>query len=211
MNISVDGSEPGSPHDRPRTDAALWSAAADGDGDAFGMLFERHSDAVYNHCFRRTADWAVAEDLTSLVFLQAWRRRRAVAMTGESVLPWLLAVANNLLRNADRMSRRQRRLMARLRPAATPASDPGIEEDLAARVDDERTMRRIRDGLGRLPPAEREVLALVAWSGLSYADVAVVLKVPVGTVKSRLARARTRLRQMLPDDALEGIQENGLR
>ncbi|MBT2212090.1 RNA polymerase sigma factor [Actinomadura sp. NEAU-AAG7] len=211
MNISVDSPGFGSAHDRPRTDAALWSAAADGDADAFGALFERHSDAVYNHCFRRTADWGVAEDLTSLVFLQAWRRRRAVAMTGESVLPWLLAVANNLLRNADRMSRRQRRLMARLRPAAAPTAEPGIEEDLAARLDDERTMRRIRDGFERLPAAEREVLSLVAWAGLSYADVAVVLEVPVGTVKSRLARARSRLRQMLPDDALDGIQENRLR
>lgn len=211
MNIFVDTPEPGSAHDWPRADAELWSAAAGGDADAFGALFERHADAVYNHCFRRTADWAVAEDLTSLVFLQAWRRRRAVRMTGETVLPWLLAVANNLLRNADRMSRRQRRLLARLRPAAEPDTEPDVGEELAARLDDERTMRRIREGLDRLPAADQEVLSLVAWSGLSYADAAVVLEVPVGTVKSRLARARSRLRQMLPDDILEDGQERKLR
>lgn len=194
MSISVDSPDAGNARGRPPADAALWSAAAAGDADAFGVLFERHADAVYNHCFRRTADWTAAEDLTSLVFLQAWRRRRAVRLTGDSVLPWLLAVANNLLRNADRTTRRQRRLLARLRPAADPPAGPDLGDELASRLDDERTMRRILDGLDDLPAADREVLSLVAWSGLSYAEAADVLRVPVGTVKSRLARARTRLR-----------------
>ncbi|MCP9487145.1 MAG: hypothetical protein MSC30_14950, partial [Gaiellaceae bacterium MAG52_C11] len=56
-------------------DAVLWRRARVGDADAFGLLFERHSDAIYNYCFRRIGDWAIAEDLLSVVFLEAWRRR----------------------------------------------------------------------------------------------------------------------------------------
>ncbi|TDB81368.1 RNA polymerase sigma factor [Actinomadura sp. KC216] len=206
--MSVNKPGLGNAHGRSPADAALWSAAADGDADAFGALFKRHADAVYNHCFRRTADWAVAEDLTSLVFLQAWRRRRAVRMTGESVLPWLLAVANNLLRNAHRTSRRQQRLLARLRPDAEPTTGPDMGDELAARLDDERAMRQILDGFEQLSASDQEVLSLVVWSGLSYADAAGVLEVPVGTVKSRVARARTRLRQVLGDDTADPVRRS---
>lgn len=87
----------------------LWSRAAEHhDGDAFGQLFERLADAVYTHCFRRTGLWSMAEDLTSVVFLEAWRRRRDVRICDESVLPWLLAVANNATWNAQRTLRRNR-------------------------------------------------------------------------------------------------------
>jgi RNA polymerase sigma-70 factor, ECF subfamily len=55
----------------------------------FGRLFERHGRAVYNYCFRRTADWSAAEDLTSVVFLEAWRRRKDLRLDGDSLLPWL--------------------------------------------------------------------------------------------------------------------------
>ena len=62
------------------TDGDLWRRAVDGEPDAFGVLFERHAQAVYNYLFRRTADWALAEDLTSVVFLEAWRRRTDVRL-----------------------------------------------------------------------------------------------------------------------------------
>jgi len=78
-------------------DSELWRRAAGHDGTAFGELFERHADAVYLHCFRRTASWSTAEELTSVVFLEAWRRRRAVRLDTDSILPWLLAVANNAI------------------------------------------------------------------------------------------------------------------
>jgi RNA polymerase sigma-70 factor, ECF subfamily len=81
------------------SDVELWDRAVDGDPGAFGVLFERHARGVYNHCFRRTASWADAEELTSTVFVEAWRRRREVRPIGSSARPWLLGVANNLLRN----------------------------------------------------------------------------------------------------------------
>jgi DNA-directed RNA polymerase specialized sigma24 family protein len=72
------------------------------------MLFDRHSRTVYNYCFRRTADWSVAEDLTSVVFLETWRRRCQVRMQTGSLLPWLYGVATNLLHNHRRALRRHR-------------------------------------------------------------------------------------------------------
>ena len=65
------------------SDIELWDRAVAGDPEGFGALFERHARSVYNHCFRRTASWADAEELTSAVFLEAWRRRREVRPTGE--------------------------------------------------------------------------------------------------------------------------------
>jgi len=83
-------------------DAVLWQQAADGDRAAFGVLFERHCRSVYNYCFRRTGDWSQAEELTAIVFLEAWRRRRGVRLERDEALPWLLGVATNVLRNLRR-------------------------------------------------------------------------------------------------------------
>ncbi len=179
-------------HSDSASDAELWSLAArERDGTAFSELFARHSDAVYNHCFRRTGSWSAAEDLTSVVFLEAWRKRREVRLAGESILPWLLAVANNATRNADRSLRRHQRLLGKLPP---PEAMPDIAEDAVKRADEERAMRHILDVLRELPEPEREALALIDWAGLSYAEAATALGIPVGTVRSRISRARTRLR-----------------
>ncbi len=180
--------------DRP-TDLELWRRAAAGQAAAFGALYERHARPVYNHCFRRTASWAQAEDLTSAVFLEAWRRREEVRFSGDSLLPWLLGVAANLLRNQRRALRRFRVALARLPP---PAAEDDFADDVARRLDDERTMRRVLGVIGELPAKEREVLALCAWDGLSYEAAAIALGIPVGTVRSRLARARARLRAVAP-------------
>jgi RNA polymerase sigma factor (sigma-70 family) len=178
-----------------RSDIELWDRAVDGDAAAFGTLFERHARSVYNHCFRRTASWADAEDLTSAVFVEAWRRRREVRPLDESARPWLLGVANNLLRNHRRSLARHRAALARL-PRPHPQPDPA--DDVAGRLADERQMRRVLGLLERLPRRQQDVLALCAWAELTYEEAAQVLAIPVGTVRSRLARARARL------DALEG-------
>lgn len=175
------------------SDGQLWArAASERDGEAFGQLFERHANAVYAYCFRRTGSWLAAEDLTSVVFLEAWRKRRDVRLAGESVLPWLLAVAGNATRNAERSVRRHRRPLARL---PRPETVPDVADDVAKRADEERAMRLILAGLRSLTEPEREVLALCDWAGLTYAEAAVALDVPVGTVRSRLARARQHLRE----------------
>src|SRR5438094_5380255 len=85
-----------------QAEVELWRRAVAGDAQAFGDLFELHARAIYNFCFRRTANWAEAEDAMSEVFLVAWKRRAQVEFTseGERVLPWLLGVSVNVLRNS---------------------------------------------------------------------------------------------------------------
>jgi RNA polymerase sigma factor (sigma-70 family) len=174
------------------TDAELWRRAADGDPDAFGVLFERHARTVYNYLFRRTADWALAEDLTSLVFLEAWRRRREVLLEHETALPWLYGVATNVLRNRRRSQWRYRAALERV--AREPGGD--LADDADARLDDERRMRSALRLLSKLPKREQDVIALCGWSELSYEEAALALGLPVGTVRSRLSRARARLREL---------------
>jgi RNA polymerase sigma factor (sigma-70 family) len=175
-------------------DGDLWLQASSHDGAAFAELFKRHSDSVYNHCFRRTGSWSLAEDLTSVVFLEAWRRRNQVKLYGDSILPWLLAVANNATRNSDRSIRRHRRLLSKL-PRTDTASD--FECDVDDRMEDELRMRSILEALNLLKTDEREVIALSDFSNLSYVAIATALDIPIGTVRSRLSRAREHLRVLL--------------
>jgi RNA polymerase sigma factor (sigma-70 family) len=176
---------------RGLSDAALWARTGD-EPAAFAEIFQRHADAVYNHCFRKTASWSTAEDLRSVVFLEAWRRRKEVRLHEESILPWLLAVANNVVRTRARSLRRHRSMLARLPIALVSADDP--EAEAIARLEDEAQMRRVQSAIGGLPRAQQDVLALCVWAELDYAAAAVALGVPIGTVKSRLSRARQHLR-----------------
>jgi RNA polymerase sigma-70 factor (ECF subfamily) len=175
-------------------DATLWQLAGTGDGEAFGQLFDRHSRAVYNHCFRLTASWATAEDLTSTTFLLAWRQRDRLRLANDSLRPWLLGVATNAVRSHRRSAGRRLRLVARA-PAEPPAADHA--DDVAGRVDDERRMAAVLTELRRLPPAEQEAVALCLWSGLSYADAAAALGIAEVSVRSRVSRARSKLRAAL--------------
>jgi RNA polymerase sigma factor (sigma-70 family) len=175
------------------SDIQLWDRAVAGERECFGVLFERHARRVYNHCFRRTASWADAEELTSAVFVEAWRRRAEVRPVDESALPWLLGVANNLVRNHRRSLGRYRSAVNRL-PKPGPQPDPA--DDIAGRLADEVQMRRVLALVERLPASHQEVLALCAWSELTYHEAAEALDIPVGTVRSRLARARARLAEM---------------
>jgi RNA polymerase sigma-70 factor (ECF subfamily) len=175
-------------------DSELWARARAGDADAFGLLFERHAKVIYNFCFRRTGSWDAAEDLLSLVFLEAWRRRDQELPPGK-VLPWLYGIATNVVRNRRRSEQRFRRALARV-PAPRP--ELGFESDADGRLDDERRMKDALDLLSTLPRHEQEVFVLCAWSGLSYEDAALALALPVGTVRSRLSRARGRLRELDP-------------
>ncbi len=180
------------------SDQVLWSQAADEHaGEAFGELFERHADRVYAHCFSRTGSWSMAEDLTSAVFLEAWRRREQVRFSGDSALPWLLGVANNATRNAQRTLRRHNALLAKLPP---PGEEADIAADAAARIDQERLAQHLLCAMGGLGQSEREVIALCDWAGLSYAEAAVAMGVPEGTVRSRLSRARQHLRDLADSD-----------
>lgn len=177
------------------SDAELWKRAASGSEAAFGVLFQRHASTVYDSCFRRRGNWSEAEDLAAAVFLEAWRRRHEVRPNGESIRPWLLGVATNLLRNDVRSRRRRRTALDRLaRLEDGPANR--FEDEVAARLDDQRRMTQIRHQLAKLPTGQQDVVALVMWSALSHQEAAIALDVPLGTIKSRLSRARRALRDL---------------
>jgi RNA polymerase sigma factor (sigma-70 family) len=176
---------------------SLRARVCAGDPDAFGMLFDEYGRAVYNLAFRMTGNWSAAEEAVSLTFLEAWRLRGTIQQTGGSLRPWLLGIAVNVTRNAARASRRHQSALGRLPPAPVV---PDFADDLAGRIDDAARLRAVQSALARLRRGEREVLALCVWSGLDYAAAAQALGVPVGTVRSRLSRARAKLAKFAAGD-----------
>ncbi|WP_037780839.1 RNA polymerase sigma factor [Kitasatospora purpeofusca] len=168
-----------------------------GEPEAFRELFREHSSLVYRHAVRVTGNWALAEDVVSLTFLEAWRLRGKLRDEGDSPRPWLMGIAVNVLRNTTRAARRHNLAMARM-PVADPV--PDFADELVGRMADSEQLAAARKALGRLRRSEREVFALCVWSGLGYAEAAATLGIPVGTVRSRLSRARTRLRKLADDE-----------
>jgi RNA polymerase sigma-70 factor (ECF subfamily) len=178
-------------------DRQLWERIRSGDAEAFGDLYERHARAIQSYCLWRTAGLQAAEDATATVFLEAWRKRGRLTLSTDSAAPLLLGIANNVLRRQWRSERRYRDVLDRVRHAGQVPND--LEAEAIARID---AMQQLRDGgaaIRALPRREREVLAMLAWSDLSYGEIAEALGLPVGTVRSRLARARTRLGDAFPD------------
>lgn len=188
------------------TDQALWARARAGDAEAFGTLFERHAVAVYRLCFWRTGDVALAEDLSAAVFLETWRHRARVAVVNGSILPWLFGVASNLVRGHRRAARRREAALRRLPPLPV---EPDLADEVAGRVDAETTMRAVLAVVRQLPERDQEVLAFCGWAGCTYEEAARILGVPVGTVRSRLARARARLGRLLAEPDGAGASKAG--
>jgi len=173
-------------------DRALWSQAAGGGAHAFGVLFDRHAKAVYNHCFRLTASWAEAEDHLQATFLLAWRKRGDVRLERESALPWLLTVATNVVRNEQRSLTRR---LKNLKRATHDQTVPDHADLVAERLDDQRRMRDLLDAVRKLPRNEREALALCVWAEVSYADAAAVFGITEGSVRARVSKAKSKLQQ----------------
>ena len=188
----------------PAADALLWERVRGGDAEAFGDLYERHARSVQSYCLWRTADLQLAEDATATAFLETWRKRERLELTTESAAPLLLGVANNVLRQHWRGRRRYIAALERVRNAA-PVALLGHEDEAIARLDAIRQLREAGAAVRALPRREREVLAMVAWGELTYEETAAALGVPIGTVRSRLARARDRLGDAFPSSLSASI------
>jgi RNA polymerase sigma factor (sigma-70 family) len=154
----------------------------------FGGLFEEHRRAVLGYALRRVADPADAADVVAETFLTAWRRLEDVPR-GEAERPWLLGVARRVLANQRRGARRHAGLTERL--AADLATQVAALEPAAEHE------HGLSAALARLPGDDRELLLLVAWEGLTPAQIAVVTGARGVTVRARLHRARRRLRAEL--------------
>jgi RNA polymerase sigma factor (sigma-70 family) len=154
-------------------------------------LWDFYARRIYRYCFRRTADRELAEDLTSVVFLEAWRRRGEVEVAPETELPWLFGVAANVLRNQGRSQRRYRAALSRL---PRPRDEADFAQDAVDHLGDQERMAVLLERLRRLPQIEQEVLTLCAWEGLTSKEAGLALGLPEATVRTRLHRARKRLR-----------------
>ncbi|WP_149548056.1 RNA polymerase sigma factor [Streptomyces marokkonensis] len=163
-----------------------------GDSSAFAELFDDYARAVYNHAFRLTADWSTAEDVMAATFMEAWRLRDKVDPEGGSLRPWLLGIATNTARNQYRSNRRYR--AAARAAAAAELSVPDHAEDVADRLDGRQRLATALTALATLRRPEREVIVLCLGEGMDYETAAETLGIPVGTVASRLSRARKKLR-----------------
>jgi RNA polymerase sigma-70 factor (ECF subfamily) len=172
-------------------DGVLWSRIQESDLEALGELFQRHAAAVHAFCARRTSSVSLADDLTTVVFMEAWRRRKDAHLVSANALPWLLGIASNCARNAQRSLRRYRLSLSRL-PQPRPAESS--EEEAIKRLEVDLGLKAAAECLAGLSLRERDAFMLVHWSGLSYDEAAAALGVPIGTVRSRVARAHKKLR-----------------
>ncbi len=176
-----------------------------GDRDALGELYDEHAQVLYRYALRVTGDWAEAEDVVSTTFLEAWRGREKVRPGEESLRPWLLGIATNVMRRDARARRRRDVALARV---PERGAVPDFVDDLVAHLADTEQLRVARIALGKLRRRDREVFTLVVWAGLDYATAAEVLGVPVGTVRSRLSRARGRLRELATAETRAGREDS---
>lgn len=161
-----------------------------GDRAAFADLYDQNARAVYSHALRLTGNWSEAEEVMSETFLGAWRTRESLEPEGGSLTPWLLGIATHKAHNANRGLRRRLAFLAR---TPQPRSVADFADETAGRIDDARRLSSVHDALRQLSRPDREVIALCVGAGLDYQQAAEALGIPVGTVRSRLSRARARL------------------
>jgi RNA polymerase sigma factor (sigma-70 family) len=161
----------------------------------FGEVFHRHFATVYGYLCRRVGA-EVAADLASETFVVAFRRRSCYEARYPDARPWLFGIATNLVRQHRRSERRRLAAFARNLPERDGATDPGFEA-----AEDRAHAGSLGAVLGwalsSIEARDRDVLLLFAWADLSYEGIGRALGIPMGTVRSRLARARRRLRELL--------------
>ena len=179
-----------------------WGAAADDaaviesswlEPERFAVLFDRHAPHIHRYLARR-AGRQVADDLVAETFLTAFAKRDRYDLGYSDALPWLYRIATNLVGQHHRDEARQYRIMQR---AVAEPEVPDHADRVAAGVTAQATHALLEAALAALPAGDRDVLLLIAWEQLTYQEVSRALAIPAGTVRSRLHRARTKVRQVL--------------
>ena len=179
----------------PQESDASVIARSVAEPEAFAVIFERHFDEIHRYLRRRFPEQA--EELASDVFAIAFDARRRYRPCGDSARPWLYGIASN------RLSKRRRQETRSLRAHARAAGLDGLEEldvgEAAQRVDAGRQSAALAAALATLATADRDALRMYALSDLSDEEIALAIDIPIGTVRSRLARARRSCAPLLPD------------
>jgi RNA polymerase sigma factor (sigma-70 family) len=175
--------------------------------EAFTELFDRYADEVHRYAARRLGP-AAADDVMAEAFTVAFTRRGRFDLSRPDARPWLLGIATNLIRGHRRTEVRRWRAMAR---AAGGAGEEPEADRVAARVTAQAARRELAAALALLSPDQRDALLLYAWAELDYQEIAEALDVPIGTVRSRLHRARGVLREALAPAGLREDRRGGDR
>lgn len=157
----------------------------------FGQLYDRHARTVHRYAARRAGTQA-ADDVMAETFLVAFERRASFDAAFPDARPWLLGIATTLLRKHARLEAQAWRALVAADAASILADDPVSER--GDRLDAAAAIRRLAGAIRHLAARDRDTLLLYAWGDLDYEGVAAALGVPIGTVRSRLNRARTKLR-----------------
>ena len=174
-------------------DQDLLAACAEGDEQALGALYDRFGTVAYRLALRILRDAALAEDAVQEAFLTVWRQAASFDRSRGKASTWILTLVH---RRAVDLVRRQARFNAlpdQLETIATQAVAESTDDDAALR----EARREVQAALETLSTAEREVLDLAYWGGLTQSEVATALGIPAGTVKSRTFSALRRLREAL--------------
>jgi RNA polymerase sigma-70 factor (ECF subfamily) len=174
------------------TDAQII-VTSESDPSRFGEIFDRHFPAIHRYVNRRVGR-GLADDLASETFSVAFRNRGRFDPTRDDAGPWLYGIAANLLREHHRGERR--RLLAYAKTGVDPVMDECFDA-VDARLDASVAGPAVARALARLKPGDREALLLFAWAELTYREIAEALAIPVGTVRSRLSRARRQVHEIL--------------
>jgi RNA polymerase sigma factor (sigma-70 family) len=172
-------------------DAAVMAAAIT-DPAAFGVLFDRHATVLRRYLVRRLGP-DEADGMVGEVFRVAFEKRATYDVDRPNARPWLYGIATNLVARHRRTEARRIHAVARLAGAREAPAD--VAESVTATVDAASRWPSVAAAVASLPEPERDTLVLHVWEGLSYDEIAAALGVPVGTVRSRLNRARGRLRE----------------
>src|SRR4029434_10304241 len=168
----------------PPSDAEVIGRSL-GEPEAFGLIYDRHAVTLLRFLGRR-AGAKVAEGLGGELFRIAFERRKTFDLSRTSALPWLYGIGSNLLLKHRRGEARRLRASARM-----AAADEASDKRASAKALDARLLfPRVAGAIEALPNGEREALLLFAWENLSYQSMAEALELPIGTVRSRLNRAR---------------------
>lgn len=174
-----------------RDDAAVLVASLASPA-AFTTIFDRHFAEIHRFVARRLGTDA-ADDVAADVFVEAFRCRDRFDAAQPSALPWLYGITTNIVRRHRRREVRRNRAYARVSARDSVHHDVGME----ARADADGKFPVVAHALAGLRARDRDVLLLFAWGQLTYDEIAEALEIPVGTVRSRLHRARAQLQQAL--------------
>lgn len=172
--------------------------------ECFATIFDRYHQQIHGYAARRLGP-SLADDVASETFLVAFARRDRHDLTRADARPWLYGIASNLIARHHRAEERRYRALAK--SGVDEVSD-GHDDRVAVRLDAQARRRPLAAALAKLSERDRDVLLLVAWADLTCEEASHALDIPAGTARSRLHRARRRIRDALDRPATTSNRED---